>query len=53
VGKEKIKLQKKFEIKAEKGQRKKINLGWDKDRKENPISAQSIHIGALVGFSSL
>jgi hypothetical protein len=51
-GREKIKLQKKkTEIRAEKGQRKKVNLGWHKDRKENPISAPSIHIGALVGAS--
>jgi hypothetical protein len=46
-------LQKKIEIRAEKGQRKNINLGWHMDRKENPISAPSIHIGALVGASSL
>jgi hypothetical protein len=43
-GGEKIKLQKKTEIRAEKGQR---------DRKENPTSAPSIHIGALVGAASL
>jgi len=26
-----------------------VNLGWHRDRKENPISAPSIHVGALVG----
>jgi hypothetical protein len=36
-------------IRAEKGQRKKANQGWHRDRKENPISAPSIHVGALVG----
>ncbi len=40
-------------ISAEKGQRKKVNMGWHRDRKENPISAPSIHIGALVGAGSL
>jgi hypothetical protein len=40
-------------IKVEKGPKKKVNLGWPKDRKENPINAQSTHIGALVGASSL
>ncbi len=35
-------------IKAEKGQTKIVNLGWHRDRKENPISAPSIHVGALV-----
>jgi hypothetical protein len=48
-GEEKINLQKKIEIRAEKRQTKKVNLGWHKDRKENPISAPSIHVGALVG----
>jgi hypothetical protein len=38
----------KTEISAEKGQRKKVNLGWHRDRKESPISAPSIHVGALV-----
>ncbi len=38
---------------AEKGQTKKVNLGWHRDRKENPISAPSIHVGALVGAGSL
>ncbi len=42
--------EKKTDIRAEKGQRKKKStLGWTKDRKENPISAPSIHVGALVG----
>jgi hypothetical protein len=50
---EKIKLQRKTEIRAEKGQRKKVNLGWHMDRKENIISAPSIHVGALVGAGSL
>ncbi len=50
---EKIKLQKKTEIRAEKGQTKKLNLGWYRDRKENPISAPSIHVGVLVGAGSL
>ncbi len=52
-GREKIKLQKKVEIRAEKWQTKKVNLGWHRDRKENRISAPSIHIGALVGAGSL
>jgi len=26
-----------------------VNLGWHRDRKENPISGPSIHVGALVG----
>jgi hypothetical protein len=46
-------LQKKIEIRAEKGQTKKVYLGWHMDRKENPIGAPSIHIGALVGVGSL
>jgi hypothetical protein len=53
TGWEKIKLQRKTEIRAEKGQRKKGNLGWHRDRKENIISAPSIHVGALVGAGSL
>ncbi len=52
-GGEKIKLQKKTEIRAEKGQTIKVNVGWHRDRKENPTSAPSIHIGALVGAASL
>jgi len=52
-GREKIKLQKNTEIRAEKGQTKKVNLGWHRDRKENPITAPSIHVGALVGAGSL
>ncbi len=34
-------------------QTKEVNLGWHMDRKENPISAPSIHDGALVGAGSL
>jgi hypothetical protein len=40
-------------IKIEKGPKQKVNLGWPKDRKENPINALSTHIGALVGANSL
>ncbi len=36
-----------------KGKETKINLGWHKDRKEKPINAPSIHVGALVGVGSL
>jgi hypothetical protein len=32
-----------------KGKEKKFNPGWHKDRKENPINASSIHVGALGG----
>jgi hypothetical protein len=32
-----------------KGKQKNVNLGWRRDRKENPISAPSIHGGSLVG----
>jgi hypothetical protein len=50
-------LQKKTEVRAEKGlrkgKRKEVNLGWHRDRKENPITAPSIHVGALVGPGSL
>jgi hypothetical protein len=46
-------LQKKPEIRAEKGQKKNVNLGWYRDRKDNPISAPSIHVAALVGAGSL
>jgi hypothetical protein len=53
VGGEKIKLLKKTEIRAEKGQIKKVNLGWHRDRKEEYISAPSIHVGALVCAGSL
>jgi len=38
-------LQKKTEIRA----KKKVNLRWHRDKKEKPISAPSIHVGALVG----
>jgi hypothetical protein len=48
-----IKVAKKTEIRAGKGQRKKVILGWHRDRKEKPISASSIHVGALVGAGSL
>jgi hypothetical protein len=34
---------KKTEIRAEKGQTKKVNLRWHRDRKENHISVPSIH----------
>jgi hypothetical protein len=41
---------KKTEIRAEKRQTKKLNLGWRRDRKENPINAPpSIQVGALGG----
>jgi hypothetical protein len=52
-GGEKIKLQKKLRSGLNKGKQKKVSLGWDRDRKENPISAPSIHVGALVGAGSL
>ncbi len=44
---------KKTEIRAEKGQTKKVNQGWQRDRKEYPIGAPFIHVGALVGAGSL
>jgi len=47
------KVAKKTKIKAENGQTKKINLGWHMDKKDNPISSPSIHVGALVGVGSL
>ncbi len=47
------KVAKKTEIRAEKGQIKEVNLGWHRDQKENPISAPSIHVGALVGAGSV
>jgi hypothetical protein len=50
-------LQIKPEIKSdqgwEKGKQKKVNLGWHRHRKENRISAPSIHVGALVGAGAL
>ncbi len=53
-GGEKIKFpKKKTEIRAEKGETKNVNLIWHRDRKENPISAPSIHVGALVGAGLL
>jgi hypothetical protein len=36
-----------------KGKQKKINLGWYRDKIDNPINAPSIHVGALVGVGSL
>jgi hypothetical protein len=48
-----IKWHKTTEIRAEKGETKKVNLGWHRDRKENPISVPSIHVGALVSAGSL
>jgi hypothetical protein len=33
-------------IRAEKGQTKKVNLGWHRDRKENPLSVH--HPSTLV-----
>ncbi len=43
-------MQRKTKKRAENGQRKKqVNLGWHKDRKESPINAPSIHVGALGG----
>jgi hypothetical protein len=33
--------------------KKKVNLEWHMDKKEKPISAPSIHVGALVNVSSL
>jgi hypothetical protein len=52
-GGEKIKLQKKIEMRVEKGQIKKVKLGWHRDRKKNPITAPSIHVGALMDAGSL
>jgi len=53
-GGEKIKFCKKQTgIRAEKGQTKKVNQGWHRDRKENPFSVPSIHVGALVRAGSL
>ncbi len=40
-GKEKIKLQKKIDMRLEKGQTKKMNMGWHMDKNDNPISAPS------------
>jgi hypothetical protein len=53
-GGEKIKFPKnKTEIRAEKGQRKTVNLGCHRDREGNPASAPSIQVSALVGAGSL
>jgi len=35
------------------GKQKKLNLGWHRDRKENPINAPSIQVSALVGACAL
>jgi hypothetical protein len=32
--------------------KKKVNMGSHMDKKENPISAPSIHVGALMNASS-
>jgi hypothetical protein len=45
-GRQENKVAKKTEIRAEKGQAKNVNVGWHRDRKENPFSAPSIHVGA-------
>jgi hypothetical protein len=47
------KVAKKTNIRVNNGQTKKINLGWHMDKKKNPISSPSIHVGALVGVGSL
>jgi hypothetical protein len=48
------KVAKKIEIKVDwKKAKKKVNLRWHMDKKKNPISAPSIHVGALVGVGSL
>ncbi len=44
---------KQLKLGLKKSKETKINLGWHKDRKEKPISAPSIHVGALVGVGSL
>jgi hypothetical protein len=46
-------LQIKTEIRAEKGPKKNVNLGWHRDRNEKPISAPSILVDALVDAGSL
>jgi hypothetical protein len=49
------KVPKKIDIRVDKARekaKKKVNLGWHKDRKENPINAPSIHVGALEGAGS-
>ncbi len=43
-GEEKIKFPKKFEIRAKKGQTKKLNLGWHMDRKR----IQSMHHPSML-----
>ncbi len=46
------KVAKKAEIRVEKRLRKrkqrKVNLEWHKDKKNNPISAPSIHVGVQL-----
>jgi len=44
---------KKTEIRAEKGQRKKVNLGWHRDKEEHPTSTPSVPDSALVGAGLL
>jgi hypothetical protein len=39
-------------LRLRKAKEKKVNLGWHRDRKEKPISAPSICVGALVGVGS-
>jgi hypothetical protein len=54
-GWEKFQKQKKkqqLRLGLRKGKETKINLGWHMDRKEKPISAPSIPVGALVGVGS-
>jgi hypothetical protein len=52
-GENKVKKKNKLRSGLGKGKEKKVNLGWHRDRKENPIRAPSIHVGALVGAGSL
>jgi hypothetical protein len=42
-GENKVKKKNKLRSGLGKGKEKKVNLGWHRDRKENPISAPSIH----------
>jgi hypothetical protein len=39
--------------KKKKKKKNRVDVGCRRDRKENPISAPSIHVGALVGAGSL
>jgi hypothetical protein len=43
-GENKVQKKKKLRSGLRKGKEKKVNLGWHRDRKENPISAPSIHL---------